>query len=168
MDALTFDPGLLIWSLITFGVLFLLLARFAFRPLRKILQEREDAIRGAVAKAEQARREAEEMLDRNRARLDEAREESRRIIGEGHRVVADLKREAEEKAQRQADQVIRQARAEIDRETQRGLDELKTTVANLSVRIARQVIRTELDETRHQELAEQFIERLKKTHARKS
>ena len=77
-------------------------------------------------------------------------------------MVAEQQREAEIKAQEHADLLIDRARGEIERETQKGLEDLKGTLATLSVRIARQVIREDLNEARHAELADQFIDRLKK------
>jgi F-type H+-transporting ATPase subunit b len=165
MGRFTFDGGLLFWTLVTFTCLVLLLARFTFGPLRNALKAREDAIRGSLEKAERARDEAEQLIAKNEEQLGRAREEARKIIGEGHRIVAEMKREAEDSARRDADLIVSQARDEIDREVQRSLGDLKTTVANLSVRIARQVIKGKLDEAEHEQLADDFIERLKKTHA---
>ncbi len=165
MGPLTFDPALTLCTVITFAGLFLLLARFTFKPLRKVLDEREERIQGSLEEARTAREEAQRIMEENARRLDEAREETRRIVAEGHRIVADMKREAEERAKEEAALAVKQARAEIDRELQKSLNELKGTVAGLSVRISRQIIRGSLDEKRHEELAEDFIERLKKTHA---
>lgn len=160
------DWGLQIWTLLTFAGLLLLLARFAFKPFRASMQQREDAIRQSAEKVEQARSAAEKLLAENDRRLNEAREEARRVIGEGHRIVADMKRDGEGRARLEADELVRKARAEIERETQRSLDELKITVANLAVRVSRQVLKEGLDEARHRQLAEDFIERLKESHAR--
>lgn len=167
MGPLTIDPALTLCTVMTFAGLFLLLARFTFKPLRKMLDEREERIRGSLEDAEKAREDARQLMEENAKRLDEAREETRRVINEGHKIVADMKREAQERAKEEADMAVRQARSEIDRELQKSLDDLKGTVAGLSVRISRQIIRGSLDEKRHGELADDFIERLKKTHALK-
>jgi len=158
-----FDAGLFVWSLLTFGALFLLLARFAFRPLAQALKQREDAIRSSIDDASKARDDAREIMAGNAEQLGKAREESRRIIDEGHKIVADLKRESLARAKDEADQLIDRARTEINRETQKSLNDLKSTIAGLSVRIAHQVIRENLDEDRHEKLADTFIERLKKS-----
>ncbi len=155
-----FDPGLFLWSLLTFAGLMLILARFAFRPLRGLLAQRELHIRQAVDEAKQARDTAQQLLE---TELRNAHEEARRIIEEGNRMVSEQQKEAEARAREQADELLERARSEIERETRKGLDDLKGTLATLSVRIARQVIRENLDENRHDELADQFIERLKKT-----
>lgn len=158
-----FDPGLFFWALATFAGLLLLLSRFAFKPLRHLLDQREKGIREAIDEAKEARDEAQAVLEQHQEQLKEARNEARRIVDEGNKMVASKQREAEERAQEQADQLIERARGEIERETRKGLDDLKSTLASLSIRIAHQVIRENLDEARHEELADQFIERLKKT-----
>lgn len=157
--------GLIVWTVVTFVCLFLLLSRFAFKPLGRILKEREDTIRDSMGKAREAREASERVLAENETRLGEAREETRRIISEGHRIVAGMKREATTQAKREAEILVVQARTDIDRELQRSLEELKGTVASLSVRISRQVLREKADDETHRRLADEFIERLKKTHA---
>lgn len=167
MQPFSIDAGLMVWTLITFGCLLLLLSRFTFKPLKRLMDEREQTIRGSLEEARKARDEARELLTRNEERLSQSRDEARRIINEGHKIVAQMKREAEERGRAEANQAVTQARTEIDREVQRSLTELKGTVANLSMRIARQVIKRELDETEHQKLADDFVERLKKSHAKR-
>jgi F-type H+-transporting ATPase subunit b len=153
-----------LWTIATFALLVGVLSKFAFKPLSRVLEKREQAIQGSLDKAEQARVQAEKILAENDARLDKARDETRKIIQEGHRIVADMKREASDQSRREADRIVSQARTQIDREVQRRLDDLKGTVANLSVRISRQVLKGEMDERRHEELADELIERLKKAH----
>jgi len=165
MDPFAFQTGLFLWTLLTFGCLFLVLARFAFKPLQKILEKREKAIRDSLEQAQKAREAADKILAENEERLGQAREETRKIINEGHKIAADMKLEAREQAKEEANLIATRAQSEIDRELQKSLSELKTTVAGLSIRIARQVIKGSLDEKRHGELADEFIERLKKTRA---
>jgi F-type H+-transporting ATPase subunit b len=159
----SFDPGLFFWSLATFAGLMVLLSKFAFKPLRQLLAQREAGIQKAIDEAKEARDSAQQMIKEHQAELSKAKVEARAIIDEGNRMVTVQQKEAEERAKEHADMLIERARGEIERETQKGLDDLKNTLANLSVRISRQVIRENLNEQRHEELADQFIERLKKT-----
>jgi F-type H+-transporting ATPase subunit b len=159
------DPGLFVWSLITFGILLFVLSRFAFKPISRLLAEREETIRASLEEARTARDEAKAVRDENGKALAQVREEAGRIIQEGHRVVERMRHEAADGARKEAEIVMRQALADIDRETQRSLDELKTTVVGLSLRISRQVIGEELNDERHRRLAEDFVERLKASHA---
>ena len=161
------DWGLQIWTGVTFIGLFLVLARFVFGPLQKVLQKREDTIRDSLEKAEEAKLSAEKILAENEKKLSEARDETRKILDEGHKMVAKMRREAEDRAKTEADRMVLEARSEIDRELQKSLEELKGTVAALSVRVSRQVLKEELNEQRHEQLVDDFIERLKKSHAGK-
>ena len=165
---ISFDGGLFFWSLVTFGALLYVLARYAFKPLNRILTEREENIRKSLSDAQEAHEQALKVQKENQKALNEVREEAGRIINEGHNVVEKMKREAHDRAKDEADEIVRQARTEIDRELQRRLEDLKGTVANLSVRISRQVLREQIDEDRHQQLADDFVERLKKTQSRTS
>lgn len=165
MEIFKIDGGLTFWALITFACLFLLLARFVFKPLQRILKEREESVACSLKEAERARQEASDLLESNRRELGTAREEARRIINEGHRIVSTMKQEVRDNAKKEADKIVDEARTEIDREMHRSLDDLKSTVAGLSVRISRQIIKDQLDEKRHEELADEFVERLKKRHA---
>lgn len=162
-----FDWGLQIWTLITFGLVLVLLSKFVFKPLRRILNEREETIRDSLDKAAKTHEEAHVLLQENEKKLNEARETTRQIINEGHKIVADMKREATERARSDADAIVAQAKVEIDRELQKSLDDLKGTVANISLNISRQFIGENLDEKRHIKLADDFIEKLKKINVAK-
>ncbi len=160
------DAGLFVWTLITFGVLLLVLSRFAFKPLARLLAEREQTIRNSLDEARKSREEAQAVRAENQQALAQVREEANRVMLEGSRVVERMKREAAEGARREAEEALRQARADIDRDVRKSLDELKATVVGLSLRISRQVIGEELNEERHRRLAEDFVERLKASHDR--
>lgn len=155
------DAGLFLWSLITFGLLLFVLSRFAFKPLARLLSERERTIQASLDEARMARDEAKAVRLENEKALAQVREEAGRVIQEGHRVVERMKREAADGARQEAEDVLRQARSDIDREMQKGLDELKSTVVGLSLRVSRQVIGEELNEDRHRRLVDEFVERLK-------
>ena len=163
MNPLAIDLRLTAWTLLTFAGLVFVLARYAFKPLRKALEERENRVRASLAQAEETRREAAETLARNEVQLEQARGETRRIISEGQRIVAEMKREAQAAAKKEAQQIVADARVEIERELRRGLDDLKGTVAGISLKIARQVIRENMDEARHREMVDDFLGRLKES-----
>jgi len=160
-----FDLGIQVWTVITFLGLLALLSRYAFGPIKRILTEREEKIAQALEDAARARSEAERIFEQNEEKLDAARDETRKIINEGHRIVAQMKKEAEEQAKRNADVIIGRAQTEIDREVQKSLDSLKATIANVSVNISRQFLKENIDQEKHLELADDFVERLKKRNA---
>jgi F-type H+-transporting ATPase subunit b len=160
------DERLLIWTLITFGGLVALLARFAFRPLQRLVDERERTIRDSLDQAQKARAEAEAIRGQGAAQIEAAREAARRLMEDSRKLAADADAEVRRQARVEAEALVSRAREEIDRDVRRGLDELKDTVANLSVRVSREFIKDSLDEKRHRELVDEFIERLKAEHTK--
>jgi F-type H+-transporting ATPase subunit b len=160
------DERLLIWTLITFGGLVALLAKFAFRPLQRLVEERERTIRDALDQAQKAREGAEVIRRQGEAQIEAAREAARHLMEDSRRLAADAEAEVRRRARAEAEALVSRAREEIGRDVRRGLDELKDTVANLSVRVSREFIKDSLDEKRHRELVDEFIERLKAEHAK--
>jgi F-type H+-transporting ATPase subunit b len=166
VESFTPDPGLFIWTLVTFGLVLFVLARFAFKPLRGILDAREANIRGLLARAEQAAQEAATLRDQGAEQVRQAQDEARRIIDESRRLALTIQEEAEAKAGRDAGQILARTREEIDREVRKSMEDLKETVANLSIRIARQIVRDEIDETRQAALVDDLIAHMKDEHGR--
>lgn len=166
MDAFKFDPGLFLWTLLTFGLVLAVLARFAFRPLRDALQAREQAIRDSVSRAEASAAEAARLREQGQAQLQEAQAEARRLIDEGRRLALGIQEEARSGARQEAEAIVARAREEIDREVRKSMDDMRETVANISVGVARQIIRTEIDAKRHEEVVDYLIARLKEDHGK--
>lgn len=160
------DERLLIWTLITFGGLVVLLARFAFRPLQRLVDERERAIREALDGAQKAREAADEIRRKSETQLAEARETARSIVEESRAMAVAAQADVQRQARAEAEALVARAKEDITREVRRGLDDLKGTVADLSVRVSREFIKGHLDEARHRELADEFIERLKAGHGK--
>ena len=85
-DLIKVVPGLMIWTLIAFGITFFVLKKFAFGPIQKTIDDRRDRIRQAVEEADNARNEARDLLEQNRAILGQARSESADILAEARKV----------------------------------------------------------------------------------
>jgi F-type H+-transporting ATPase subunit b len=159
-----FDPGLQLWTLVTFVALLWLLWKFAFPPISRALEERETTIRGAVEEAEQRRREAEELQRDYKKRLDEAHDETRRILDEGRRLAETTRQEITDKARAESHEILERAKGEIDHMKLKGVEELRETVAHMSVEIASQVLRAEIDEDAHRKLVDDLVAELKDRH----
>ena len=101
-------PGLMIWTLVCFGIAFFVLRKYAFGPIQKAIDERRERIRQAVDEADNARNEARELLEQNRAILAQARSESADILAEARKVgdaqIERAKQEAESERQRRLEQ----------------------------------------------------------------
>jgi F-type H+-transporting ATPase subunit b len=107
-DLIKVVPGLMIWTLIAFGITFFVLKKYAFGPIQKTIDDRRDRIRQAVEEADNARNEARELLEQNRAILAQARSESADILAETRKV---------------ADAQLDRAKQEVEAERQRRLVE---------------------------------------------
>ncbi|MEJ2112221.1 MAG: F0F1 ATP synthase subunit B [Flavobacteriaceae bacterium] len=144
MDLVTPDVGLLFWTFISFAVLFFLLKKFAWKPIVGTVNDREKSIREALASAEKARLEMQNLQADNERILKEARVERESMLKEAREVKNKMIADAKEEAQNQANKLITQAQAAIESEKNAAMAELKSHVAGLAVDIAEKVVREEL------------------------
>jgi F-type H+-transporting ATPase subunit b len=153
-------PGLMIWTLIAFGITFFVLRKYAFGPIQKTIDDRRDRIRQAVEEADAARNEARELLEQNRAILAQARSESAEILAEARKVgdshIDRAKQEAETERQRRLEETRRQ----IDAETARAIGQIRSEVADLTVEATERVVGKVLDSADQRRLVEEAVEGL--------
>ena len=110
-------PGLMVWTLIAFGITFFVLRKYAFGPIQKTIDERRDRIRQAVEEADNARNEARELLEQNRAILAQARNESADILAEARKVVDAQMARAKDDAETERLRRLEDTRKQIEAET---------------------------------------------------
>lgn len=157
---ITVVPGLMIWTLVCFLVVFLVLRRFGFAQIQKIIDERRDRIHRSIEQAEQARDEAARLLDEHRAMLVQARGQAEEIL-EDARKVAESQRERLH-GELEADRVRRLAETErqITSETQRALDQIKNEIAELALITTAKVTGKLLTPEDHRRLIDSAVEEL--------
>jgi F-type H+-transporting ATPase subunit b len=148
----------LIFGSIAFLIVFWVLARKAYPAIRKGLRERQEKIQGDLEAAEQARREAEEEQQRYRQQLQDARGEASRIIDEARKTAEQARKDILDKAQDEAQQIVRRAQEEIGGERQRAMVSLKDDLAAASVDLAARVIGESMDRDRQLRLVDQYID----------
>jgi len=154
------EPVEMIVGGITFVVVFLILARFAFPALNKMLAARTEKIRGDLEKAEEARTSAERELAEYRAQLAGAREEADRIIEEARRTADQLRRDLQARAEEEAQGIVARAQEEIRAERDRVFQELRTQVGQIAVELAGRVVGASLDADTHQRLVDEYIDQV--------
>ncbi len=158
MDLITPGFGLVFWTVITFLVLLFLLRKFAWKPILGAVSDREDGIKEALAAAENARREMENLQADNERILKEARAEREAMLKEAREIKSKMISDAKDEAQNQANKMIAQAQAAIESEKKSAMAELKSQVASLSLEIAEKVVRKELSDKNQQiELVESML-----------
>ena len=156
------DWGLQIWTLVTFVVLLVLLAKFAFKPIAQALDRRGETIKKSIDDAEKQRAEAKKLMDDYQKQLADARNEAGKIIEEARQLGERVRKEVVEKANTEASAVVQRAQEEINRQKDKGIQEMKDTVAALSVQIASKVIEKEVNEATHRQLVDNLIKELGK------
>lgn len=143
--------GLIFWSILIFGLFFLLLARFAWKPILSAVKARDEMIKGSLASAEKAREEMIKLQSDNEAILRKAREEREVILKEAREVRDKLIAEAKGKATEEAEKIVEKAKAGIEREKSKALSEIHEQVATLSVDIASKLLGEKLERTGEQD-----------------
>jgi F-type H+-transporting ATPase subunit b len=159
---LEINPGLIVWTIITFVIVVLILRAAAWKPLLGALTAREEQIRSSLQHAEKAQQEAERLLEENRKQLAAAEEQSQRIIREGRTLGERLKAEILDKANASSRHVIDQAKEEIKREKEAALVQLRGEVADLAIMAAGKILDANLDTTKQRQLADAAIKDLNK------
>jgi F-type H+-transporting ATPase subunit b len=157
------DPGLFLWTIITFLVLLTLLAKFAWRPLLQSLAAREETIRKSLADAEKARIELERLNQESAAIIRQARIEGEQIIGASRADAERLRGELRDKARAEAEGILRNAERQIQLETARAVQQIRTEAADLSVAIASKLIQRNLSRADNEKLIQDALNQLPET-----
>lgn len=154
------NPGLTLWVAITFLVLIVVLAKFAWGPIVKMLDERERTIRDAIEQAKKERAEAEKLLAQQKESLAQARREAADLAKRNQQEVEGLRAELTAKARKEADDLVATARRTIEEETRKAAAELKAQVADLAVGAATRIVKSSLDEKAQRALVEEYLREL--------
>lgn len=139
-----FSLGLFFWMAVLFLALLFLLRKFAWRPILDSVNEREEGIKNALASAEDAKKEMQNLQASNEQLLKEARAERDALMKEAREIKDKMINDAKEEAKEVAAKLIQNAQASIEQEKQAALSELKHQVAELSIGIAETVVKKEL------------------------
>jgi F-type H+-transporting ATPase subunit b len=146
MDLVTPDVGLLFWTFISFIILFILLKKFAWKPIVGAVNDREQSIKEALASAEAAKKEMENLTADNEKILQEARAEREAMMKEARELKSKMIADSKEEAKLAADKMITSAQEAIETEKKAAVAELKNQVAALSIEIAEKVVKSELSD----------------------
>ena len=158
MDLITPEIGLIFWTALTFFILLVVLKKFAWKPILGAVSTREQSIKDALASAEAAKLEMENLTADNERILQEARAEREAMMKDARELKAKMISDAKEEAKSSADKMIAQAQAAIESEKKSAMAELKSQVATLSVDIAEKVVKSELSDSGKQlKLVEEML-----------
>lgn len=159
---LQFDPGAAIWTIIVFVLLLVVLRLAAWKPILRVLQERESFIERSIADAKDDRAKAEKLLADYRAQLDKARDETAALLDKGRQDADAVRQRMLEDARREAGEVAARARREIELAADTALKELYDRAAELSVDVARRIVSKELSADDHRRLIDESLAEMRK------
>ena len=146
------DPGLFIWTIVTFLVLLALLAKFAWRPLLQALESRQEAIRKSLDDAQQAKQDLERLHQESAQIIRQARVDAESIITETRADAGRLREEMRQKAKAEADGIVKNAERQIQLETTRALQQIRHEAVDLSVMIASKLLQRNLSKEDNERL----------------
>lgn len=158
MELVTPGIGLIFWMTLSFLLLLLILKKYAWKPVLKMLKEREDKIEDSLQQAEKAHEEMKQLKFSNEELLREAKNERDNILRDARVIREKLIEEARSKATEEADRIVESAKESIKYEKLEALTDLKNQIALLSVDIAEKLIQQELSkDDKQNKLIEKFL-----------
>ena len=153
------DPGLYVWTILTFLLLFFLLTKFAWKPLLKALAEREEKIRSSLEKADEAQQKLERLGAEGEEIIGKARAEAQSIVSDGKKASEKVRGEIETKAKEKANTIVAQAEKQITAEKEKAISEIRSEVAALSIQIAEKLIRKNLSKKDNMTLIKESLDK---------
>jgi F-type H+-transporting ATPase subunit b len=157
MEGIGINGPLLIVFVINFGILFALLWFFAYKPITKMLEERQYKIRESMEQAEKIRQETARSEEEIKAHLEKARKEGQNVIAQATQIGERLKEEAKQGARQEAESLIAKARSEIQRERDKSIEELRSEFADIAILAAEKVINETLDKKKHRKIIDEAL-----------
>jgi F-type H+-transporting ATPase subunit b len=151
------DPGLFIWTILTFLVLLTLLAKFAWRPLLQALESRQESIRKSLDDAREAKQELERLHQESAQIIRQARVEAEAIITRSRGDAERLREEMRQKARTESDAIVKNAERQIQLETTRALQQIRNEAVDLSVMIASKIIQRNLTKEDNERLIDEAL-----------
>lgn len=154
------NPGLIIWTIITFVVLMFLLSKFGWKPIVGALEAREQAIRAAIAEAQSAREEAQQVLLHQTQLIEKAEAEAREILQAARETSEQMRREADVAARTESQRLLDQARREIENAKDAALRDIRDVVADLAVAGASRIVKETLTADKHRTMIDDLVSQL--------
>jgi F-type H+-transporting ATPase subunit b len=149
--------GLMIWTLVLFLFTMWVLSKIAFPKIQEALDRRAKTIAESIEAAERQRKEADELLEEYRKRLAEAREQADEIMARARKAAEMAEAEATEAGKEKREELVAQAKRDIEAETRRSLEQIRKEVADLTVLATEKVTRKSLDAEDQRRLVEEAL-----------
>jgi F-type H+-transporting ATPase subunit b len=150
-------PGLMIWTIVCFGIVFFTLKHFAFGRIQAAIDERREKIRSSLDEADNARAEAQKLIEEHRALIAQARNDAEEILAEARKVATAQAQRAKEETEADRQRRLEDTRKQIEAETQKALGQIRTEVAELTLAATAKVTGKVLDSDDHKRLIDDAL-----------
>jgi len=158
-------PGLYIWTIITFLLLFYVLAKFAWKPLLKMLEERENLIKDSLNDAEKAKLELERLNEESEKIIEKARVDAQKILAESKTTAEKVKEDTIAKAKEASNKIRDDAKEQIQVEKDKALNDIKKEVVDLSISVAEKLINKNLSDAENKAMIKESLKKVKQYEA---
>ena len=159
------DPGLFVWTILTFLLLLTVLTKFAWNPLLKMLKDREELIRSSLEDAEKAQADLAKLNAEGEKIINKARAEAQEILSQCKSSAATLKEEILKDAKEKAKVIADNAEKQILVEKEKAIEEIKSEVVNLSLSVAEKLIKKNISAEDNKALIDESLSQVKKYEA---
>ena len=157
MEGLGINPSLLIAFVVNFIILFVILRLVAYKPIVKMLNERQAKIKESMEQAEKIRQETAHSEEEIKAHLEKARKEGQAVIAQATQIGERIKEEAKDSARQEAESIIAKARTEIKLERDKTVDDLRAEFADIAILATEKVIKETVDKKKHRKLIDEVL-----------
>lgn len=158
LASLGINVSTLLAQIVTFGVLFVLLKMFAFKPILKMLDDRSDIVKQSMEQADYIKEQVANTEEESKAQIEAAGKEGHELINRAVRTGEEVKQQALQDAKMEAESLLTKARTEIQRERNEAISELRKEVADLTITVAEKVIGQTLDKETHRQLIDKTLD----------
>jgi F-type H+-transporting ATPase subunit b len=157
MEGIGINLPLLVVFVINFLILFTLLSIVLYKPVLKMLDERQAKIKESMDQAEKIRQETARSEEEIKGHLEKARKDGQNVIAQATQIGERLKEEAKQGARQEAEALISKARGEIQRERDKSTEELRAEFADIAILAAEKVINETLDKKKHRKIIDEVL-----------
>ncbi|MDP3581568.1 MAG: F0F1 ATP synthase subunit B [Ignavibacteria bacterium] len=156
------NPGLILWTVVTFVFLLLVLKKIAWKPILNSLNERENIIKESLEKAETARKEAELLIADNKVAMRKAEDEAQKIVDQSREYAEKLKSQILDESKLAAKKMVEDATSEIERKNAEAFTKLKDQVAEIAIGAAEKILKENLDKPQQLKLVDKYLDEMNK------
>jgi F-type H+-transporting ATPase subunit b len=150
-------PGLMIWTIICFGITFFVLRKYAFGPIQQLIDARREKIEQAIAEADNARQEARKLLEEHKQLIGQAKSEAEEILSEARRVGDAQRERVRQETEEDRQRRLEETRRQIEQATHQALGQIREEVGKLSLLAAEKITRKSLTGSDQQRLIDEAL-----------